>query len=208
MNSVKRGIDLVLSSCGMVAFLPLWVLIPILIRIDSPGPAIIRQQRIGRHGRPFTLYKFRSMKAVEPGAHAPQITAADDPRVTGVGSVLRRSKLDELPQLWNVLLGEMSLVGPRPELAAYVAGYSDAQREVLEHRPGLVDPATLAYLDEESVLARFDDPETAYVREILPHKLSLAIEYARTATPWSDLTLLLRTGALLLLPERCQQRRD
>src|SRR5262249_17896216 len=156
------------------------------------GPVLFVQERVGRDGRSFGLLKIRTMVA-DATARGPGLTMAGDPRVTRVGAWLRRRKLDELPQLVNVVRGDMSLVGPRPELPRYVAGYSARERAVLRVRPGLTDPASLAFVDEAAVLARFDDPERAYVAVVLPRKLSLSLAYLERRTLRSDLGVLART---------------
>jgi lipopolysaccharide/colanic/teichoic acid biosynthesis glycosyltransferase len=150
------------------------------------------QERVGRDGRPFGLLKLRTMVADAP-ARGAALTAPGDPRITRLGGWLRRWKLDELPQLVNVVRGDMSLVGPRPEVPRYVAGYSDRERAVLRVRPGLTDPASLAFVDEAAVLARYDDCERAYVDEVLPAKLALSLEYLERRTLRSDLGILART---------------
>ena len=157
------------------------------------------QQRVGRGGRLFRLYKFRSMR-VAPAGSGNLVTGRDDPRITPVGHWLRRTKLDELPQLWNVARGDMSLVGPRPEVPRYVACYTPQQRRVLEVRPGITDPATLAFRDEEDLLAAVpaDEREAYYLREVLPRKLELNREYLERRGVWSDLGIIARTLATLL----------
>ena len=160
------------------------------MRLDSPGPALFRQTRVGRFGKPFTIHKFRTMR-VEPGA---AITVGEDPRITGAGRLLRATKLDELPQLWDVLRGAMSLVGPRPELPHYVALYPAALRDqVLAVRPGITDPASLAFSHEAELLAAASDPEREYREVILPAKLRLSADYAAVAGLATDLQLILAT---------------
>ena len=167
------------------------MLLGLWIRLDSPGPALFRQERVGRHGRPFRIHKLRTMRQDAAG---PAITVGDDPRITRAGRLLRRTRLDELPQFIDVLRGDMSLVGPRPELPRYVAQYPAALRErALSVRPGLTDPASLAFIDEAARLARAADPEREYVEVILPLKLQAAADYAERATLWTDLQVLART---------------
>jgi len=187
------------SSAALIVASPLLLLIAAAIKLTSPGPVLFRQPRVGRGGRSFAIWKFRTM--VE-GAHdrGPAITASGDPRVTPVGRLLRRTKLDELPQLVNVWRGEMSLVGPRPEVPRYVAGYSEEDRSVLAIRPGITDLASIAFRDEESVLAQFADREQAYVHVLLPRKLALAREYLRRQSFKLDLELLLRTLLVVVQP--------
>ena len=193
---VKGGLDLGLAVAGLVVLAPLLLLVGIVVRLDSPGPALFAQERIGRGGRPFRMWKYRTMVH---GAErlGPGITVAEDQRVTRVGRWLRQTKLDELPQLLNVLLGDMSLVGPRPELGHYVALYSPEERAVLALRPGITDPATLAFRHEEELLAHAEDPERHYRDVVMPEKLALNLEYARRATVLTDLAVLVRTVAAL-----------
>ncbi|MEW6580001.1 MAG: sugar transferase, partial [Chloroflexota bacterium] len=168
---LKRPFDLLASAIGLVFLSPLFALIALLIRLSSPGPIFYRARRVGRCGREFTLYKFRSMVA-NADRQGPGITTAGDPRVTPIGRVLRRTKLDELPQLWNVLRGDMSLVGPRPEDPRYVALYTPEQRRVLDVRPGITSLASIEYRHEEAVL-RGPDWEQRYIREVMPAKLTI-----------------------------------
>ncbi|RZI81907.1 MAG: sugar transferase [Rubrivivax sp.] len=194
----KRLFDLVLASLGLLALAPALVLIALAVKLDSSGPVFFRQERVGRHGRPFRIHKFRTMRH-DPAGQGPQITVGADRRITRVGGVLRRTKLDELPQLLDVWLGDMSLVGPRPEVPRYVAHYPPAMRDkVLSVRPGITDIASIEYRDESSVLARAADPEHAYLHEILPHKLALAARYVDQASVWTDIKLIARTIAVIL----------
>lgn len=190
----KRLFDIVASALGLLLLMPLLLLAALWVKLDSPGPALFRQTRVGRFGVPFTIHKFRTMR-MEPGA---AITVGEDPRITRSGRFLRASKLDELPQLWDVLRGAMSLVGPRPELPRYVALYPAALREVvLSVRPGITDPASLRFRHESELLARAFDPEREYVEVVLPAKLQLAADYVRTASLAGDVRLILATlGAL------------
>jgi lipopolysaccharide/colanic/teichoic acid biosynthesis glycosyltransferase len=166
----KRISDGVIAALGLLIVSPLFLLIAPIIKLDSPGPVFHRAERIGKDGVPFRLYKFRSMVA-DAHRRGPGITAAGDRRVTRVGAFLRRTKLDELPQLINVLRGEMSLVGPRPEDPRYVAHYTPEQRRVLAARPGITSPASLHYRNEPAVLSG-DDWERIYVETVMPHKLA------------------------------------
>lgn len=160
--------------------------------MDSRGPVFYRQMRIGKGGQPFRIIKFRSMDAVS-SVSPPGITVAGDKRITRVGSILRRYKIDELPQLWNVFRGDMSLVGPRPELSKYVETYSLEQRQVLSLRPGITDPATLAYRHEEEILSHSANPDEFYSTRILPDKLHHNLAYVRTISLAGDLQILFRT---------------
>ncbi len=188
---VKRVLDVFSSLLGLLILLPPFALIALAIKLDSPGPVFYRATRIGKDGRPFTMYKFRTMAA---GAErrGPAITAGGDQRITHVGRWLRQSKVDELPQLLNVLRGEMSLVGPRPEDPRYVALYTPAQRAVLSLRPGITSLAAVKYRHEEKVLADALDLEAAY-RELMQEKLALDLEYVRRRSFWLDLKLIWAT---------------
>jgi len=189
----KRLFDIVCAGLGLLILLPLLIALALWIKWDSPGPVLFRQERVGRFGKPFYIHKFRSMRVDAP-ALGPQITVGEDPRITRSGRVLRAAKLDELPQLWDVLRGAMSLVGPRPEVPRYVALYTPEQRElVLSVRPGITDPASLQFRNESEVLARAADPEREYAEVILPAKLKLAGEYVRQASLWTDIRLILAT---------------
>ena len=194
----KRLFDLLVSLLALLLLSPLLLLLALAVRLDSPGPVLFRQQRVGRHGALFRIHKFRTMR-VDAEAIGPQITAAHDLRITRVGNWLRGRRFDELPQLIDVLRGDMSLVGPRPEVPRYVAHYPQALKaRVLAQRPGITDPAALAFLDEAALLAGAADPETVYVQTVLPRKLALQADYADSATLWSDLGVMVRTLCLLL----------
>lgn len=188
-----RILDVCAAAIGLLLLSPLFVVVALLIKSGSRGPVLHSATRVGRGGRLFTLYKFRSMLA-GAATEGPGITAAGDVRVTPVGRALRRTKIDELPQLFNVLRGEMSLVGPRPEDPRYVALYSPAQRALLEVRPGITSPASLFYRDEERVLTG-KDWERHYINRILPTKLAIDLDYIQRRTLRSDLRLILQTVA-------------
>ncbi len=188
---LKRLFDLIASALGLVILSPLLALIALLVCLTSPGPVFYRARRVGRGGREFTLYKFRSMVA-DADRRGPGITTAGDPRVTPLGRILRRTKLDELPQLWNVLRGDMSLVGPRPEDPRYVALYTPEQRRVLDVRPGITSLASLEYRNEEAIL-RGPDWEQRYIHEVMPAKLAIDLRYVQGATLFSDILIILRT---------------
>jgi lipopolysaccharide/colanic/teichoic acid biosynthesis glycosyltransferase len=195
---LKRGLDLFVAAAALMLSAPLLALVALCIRLDSPGPVLFRQERVGLGGQVFRIRKFRTM-VIDAPARGPGITVGADPRVTRVGRVLRRSKLDELPQLLDVLAGHMSLVGPRPELPGYVALYPPELRAlVLGVRPGITDPASLKYADEATLLAAAADPEREYREVLLPAKLRESADYIRGATLASDLWVLARTAALLL----------
>lgn len=186
----KRALDVFASAAGLVLLSPALLACAVAVRLSSPGPVLFRHTRVGRHGRPFELLKFRTMAA---GAVGAQVTSAGDPRITPAGRVLRKYKLDELPQLVNVLRGDMSLVGPRPEVRRYVDCYPERYARILELRPGITDFAAIEYRDEEQVLARSAEPERAYVQEVLPAKMELYEKYLAEQSIGTDLRLILRT---------------
>ena len=193
----KRVFDLLGAGVALLLLAPLLAVVAVAIRLDSPGPVFFRQERVGRGGRPFRIHKFRTMRQDAP-ALGPAVTVGRDPRITRVGHWLRDRRIDELPQFIDVLLGHMSLVGPRPEVPRYVAHYPPVlAARVLAVRPGITDPASLAHMDEAAMLAKAADPERAYLEQVLPGKLALQAEYASRATLWTDLQVLARTLAVL-----------
>ncbi len=196
MSVGKRTFDVVAAGLGTLVLAPLLAGVAVAVKLDG-GPAFYRQERIGRDGRPFRMWKFRTMV---PNAErlGPQLTVAGDRRITRVGRWLRRSKVDELPQLLNVLAGDMSLVGPRPEVARYVALYTPAQRRVLSLRPGITDPASIRYRDEERELAAASDPEAHYVAHVMPEKIRLNLAYAERASVLRDVGVILSTFRAVL----------
>ncbi|MBI5259539.1 MAG: sugar transferase [Burkholderiales bacterium] len=195
----KRLFDLMVALLALLLLAPVLLAIGLAVRLDSPGPVFFRQERVGRQGRLFRIHKFRTMASDAP-ARGPAVTVGRDARITRIGHVLRHYRLDELPQFIDVLRGDMSLVGPRPEVPRYVAHYPPGLREqVLSVRPGITDPASLAYLDEAGLLAAAADPEREYIEVILPRKLRAQADYAARATLASDLRVLLRTLRLLLV---------
>ena len=200
MTRAKRVTDVCGSLVGLIALAPLFALVGFAIAIDGRirrgGSVLFGQERVGLHGVSFRMWKFRTMVA-DAERRGAQLTVGDDPRITRVGRWLRRFKLDELPQLFNVLRGEMSLVGPRPEVPRFVALYTEAQRAVLDLVPGITDPASIRYRDEASELARATDPERCYIEEVMPEKIRLNLEYAARATPWSDFVVVLATLGIL-----------
>jgi lipopolysaccharide/colanic/teichoic acid biosynthesis glycosyltransferase len=189
---MKRIFDIIGAVFGLVFFLPLFLVVALLIKLDSPGPVFFRQERMGRGFKPFVIHKFRTM-AQGPSKTGAPLTIGDDPRITRTGRWLRRTKIDELPQLINVLKGEMSFVGPRPELPQYVELFRTDYERILQVRPGVTDMASLKYQDEANVLGQFSNPEEAYVKRILPDKIRLAEEYVRRASFLFDLGLILKT---------------
>jgi lipopolysaccharide/colanic/teichoic acid biosynthesis glycosyltransferase len=193
----KRLFDIVCAAIGLLLLSPLLLVVAAWIKLDSPGPVMFRQERVGRFGRSFRIHKFRTMRVDAPRL-GPQITVGEDARITRSGRWLRATKVDELPQLWDVLRGAMSLVGPRPEVPRYVAMYPAELREVvLSVRPGITDPASLSFRNESELLARAADPEREYVEVVMPMKLRLAAEYVRNASLGGDIRLILATlGAI------------
>ena len=205
-EAVKRVVDILAASAGLLVLAPLMGLIALAIKLDSPGSVFFAHRRVGRYGRPFKVLKFRTMVQDAP-KRGGAITAGHDPRITRVGRILRKTKLDELPQLWNVLKGEMSLVGPRPEVEAYVALWEPTLREkVLSVRPGITGLTQIRYRHEETLLAQQPDPETYYREALLPRKLQSDAEYVDRRTLWYDLYLILRTA--LALFERPSDERE
>lgn len=193
---MKRPFDLIAALIGLVLTSPVVLVAAIAVKLESPGPAFYSGPRVGRDGRPFRIHKLRSMRVGADGA-GPAVTSADDSRVTSVGRVLRKTKADELPQFLNVVKGEMSLVGPRPEHPDYVKHYTAEQRLVLTVRPGMTGPTALAFIDEEQILSG-GAAETTYLNDVMPQKLDLDLDYVRTATFGGDLRILLRTALLLV----------
>ena len=189
----KRLFDLLASGMGLLLLAPLLFLIALVIKLDSPGPVFFRQERVGRYGRPFLIHKFRTMVS-NAERHGPQITVGADARVTHVGQWLRRYKLDELAQLIDVFLGDMSLVGPRPEVPRYVACYPEDVRDiVLSVKPGITDWASIEYKDENEILGNARDPQQAYVDEVLPVKLEYYVNYVRERSLWGDIVIIFAT---------------
>ncbi|UCC77064.1 MAG: sugar transferase [Anaerolineales bacterium] len=201
-----RLFDAAVSAAGLVILSPLFALLAIWIKLDSPGPAFYRGKRVGKDGRLFHLVKFRSM-ARDAAELGPGLTGRGDPRITRAGRVLRRTKLDELPQLFNVLRGEMSLVGPRPEDPRYVALYSPDQRRTLSTRPGITSLASLKYFDEEDLL-RGGEADDLYTRVIMPRKLEMDLAYMESRTLWSDLKVIAMTIAAVFRSGRRQPNPD
>jgi lipopolysaccharide/colanic/teichoic acid biosynthesis glycosyltransferase len=191
-----RLLDLTASLVGLILLSPFLLLVALLIKIDSRGPALYRAQRVGQHGRLFRLYKFRTMVVDAPG-RGPPITTAGDRRVTRLGRPLRRAKIDELPQLINVVKGDMSLVGPRPEDPRYVALYTPQQRRALAARPGITSRASLRYRHEEELLDA-QDWEQVYIRQVMPNKLQMELDYLARRNVWSDLGVIFQTVLALV----------
>ena len=195
---LKRLFDVAASAAGLLLLAPLLLAIALWIRLDSPGPVFFRQERVGLRGQPSRIFKFRSMRADNAG---PQITVGADDRITRSGRFIRAYKLDELPQLLNVLLGDMSIVGPRPEVPRYVALYpADVRDEGLSVRPGMTDWASVQYRSESALLAQSPDPERTYVETVLPAKLALCQQYVRERSLLLDLKIIAMTLGILLKP--------
>jgi lipopolysaccharide/colanic/teichoic acid biosynthesis glycosyltransferase len=193
--TARRLFDLAAAGVGLaIAGLPL-AIAALAVRLAMGRPVIYRQVRIGRFGRPFLLYKLRTMSSRSGG---PLVTADGDARIGRLGRILRRSKLDEVPQLWNVLKGEMSIIGPRPEVPRFVERYTGAERTILDAQPGLASLAQLVYPHEAALLRDRADPEEAYVRELMPLKIRTDLDYERRRTLWSDCRLLLEVALLIL----------
>ncbi len=196
---MKRAFDLILSSIALIALSPLLLGIAILIKLDSNGPVFYRGERVGRHGKVFKIFKFRSMVA-DAELKGGLSTSDKDPRITRVGAYLRRFKLDELPQFLNVFKGEMSLVGPRPEVKEYMVKYRAEKEPTLAVRPGITDWATIWNSDEGGILKDFDDPDKAYEELIFPIKLKLQQKYCKQRSFLTDLKILFYTAAKMLNP--------
>ena len=193
---MKRLLDVIASALGLLFTSPVLAVSAIAVKRDSPGRVIFRQQRVGLGGRPFDIWKFRTMRQDAPGA---AVTVGDDPRITRSGRFLRSTKFDELPQLVNVLRGEMSLVGPRPEVPHYVDLWpASAKKQILSVRPGITDPASIEFRRESEELALADDPEAYYVDVVLPRKVALYCEYVEKRSFVGDLVILARTAFSVL----------
>jgi len=200
VSATRRGLDLLLAIPAVILLLPVLAIVAVWIKLDSRGPVFFLQERVGLGGRTFRIFKFRTM-VTDAEQRGTQITIGHDPRITRSGHFLRKYRFDELPQLFNVLKGEMSIVGPRPEVPRYVAFYTDEQRQILAFRPGMTSPATIEFSNESEVLSQHADPadpETYYRAELMPAKLAIDLHYSRQATVWSDCVVIVRTLARLL----------
>ena len=200
----KRLYDVGWAGLGLAVLSPVLALIGLLVKLADGGPVVFRQLRVGQGGRLFWICKFRTM-IVTAEQHGPGVTRDGDARITRLGRWLRKTKLDELPQLWNVLVGDMSFVGPRPELPRYVARYTAAQREILRFKPGITDLATLAFRKEEDFLAAAADVESFYLEHCVARKIELNLRYQAHANLWRDTGIILRT---LLVRDEPQPARD
>lgn len=190
---LKRAFDVIASASGLLLLSPLLVFIALWVKIDSPGPVFFRQERVGRNGKHFRIHKFRTMTQLQATSSL-QITVGGDARITRSGHFLRHYKLDELPQLIDVLCGAMSIVGPRPEVPRYVAMYpADVRSIVLSVRPGITDLASIEYRSESELLAQSDNPEHTYIHEVMPAKLAYCVQYVQRQSLWLDLQIVFRT---------------
>jgi lipopolysaccharide/colanic/teichoic acid biosynthesis glycosyltransferase len=194
----KRGFDLLFALVGLALISPVILLVWVVTKLDDGGPIFFRQTRVGQQGRLFQIIKFRTM-SIGADQVGPSITATGDRRITRVGRWLRKTKLDELPQLWNVLRGDMSFVGPRPEVPKYVALYTPEQRRVLDLKPGMTDEASVAFREEESLLAAAADPERFYIEHCIARKIAINLAYANHANVFRDMLVILRTIYLVWL---------
>lgn len=191
----KRAFDILCSFLGLTVLSPVLLVVSVLVAVTSPGGVFFRQERIGKDGKPFRIFKFRSMRKDNAGL---KITTGNDSRITPVGRFLRKSKIDELPQLINVLVGDMSFVGPRPEVADYVNLYTLYQRQVLLVRPGITGLASIRFRNENDLLTASDDPNRTYVEQIMPRKIDLDLEYIPHASVFYDIKLIFQTFAVVI----------
>lgn len=189
---MKRLFDIVASACGLILLSPLFFIVSVWIKLDSIGPVFYRQMRVGRYNKDFKIFKFRSMRV---GADKGSLVTIGgrDPRVTRIGYYLRKFKIDELPQLINVFIGDMSLVGPRPEVRHYVNYWTSEQLHVLDVRPGITDPASIKFRNENELMESAEDPESFYINVIMQEKLKLYLEYVHNASFWYDIKLIFKT---------------
>ena len=188
----KRAFDILVSFVGFVLLLPVFIIVAVLLKLDSPGPVFFLQERIGKNGIPFKLIKFRSMY-VNSHKHAAITIGARDSRITRAGYWLRKFKVDEMPQLINVLLGDMSMVGPRPEVKKFVDLYDELQRQVISVKPGITDYASIQFRNENELLEGKTDPINFYITEIMPVKLKLNLDYIKNQSLWGDIKILFQT---------------
>lgn len=194
---LKRGFDIFASALGLIILSPILIIVSLIIALTSKGGVFFRQTRVGKNGREFRIFKFRTM-VVDAESKGMQITVGADNRITKIGKVLRKAKIDELPQLINVFIGQMSFVGYRPEVPCYVAMYTDYERNVLRIKPGITDLASITYRDENEILDNSEDPEYTYINEIMPTKLALNMEYMKKMGFWYDIGLIFKTFLAIL----------
>lgn len=191
-KSIKRIFDFICSTLGLIVLSPILIIIAIMIKKGSDGPVFFRQIRVGENGKDFEILKFRTM-VVDAEKLGRQITVGNDSRITKIGAFLRKYKLDELPQLINVFKGDMSLVGPRPEVPRYVNLYTEQQRQVLDVKPGITDLASIRYKDENDLLGKAENPDDFYINTIMPDKLELNLEYIKKSNVFFDIYIILKT---------------
>ena len=191
----KRIFDIFVAACGLLVLSPIFLLAALAVRVSSPGEILFRQERIGQGGKPFIIYKFRTMRKDNAGL---KITTSSDSRITPIGKILRKSKLDELPQLINVLKGDMSFVGPRPEVKEYTDLYTEEERQVFLVRPGITGVASIRYRNENDILSASIDPNWTYIHEVMPEKLRLDLTYIPKASVWYDIQLIFETFAVIV----------
>ena len=194
---MKRLFDIIVSACGLLVLSPVFLIMAIWIKQDSNGPVFYRQVRVGRHNKDFRIFKFRSMRV---GADKGGLVTIGgrDPRITRSGYFIRKYKLDEFPQLINVFLGEMSVVGPRPEVRHYVNYWTPEQMHVLDVRPGITDPASIKFRNENELMEKAEDPEDYYINVIMQEKIKLYLEYIQNASCWSDIKLIFKTFKVII----------
>jgi lipopolysaccharide/colanic/teichoic acid biosynthesis glycosyltransferase len=188
----KRIFDVATTIIGLIVLLPFFIIIAILIKLNDKGPIFYKQKRIGQNFKPFELLKFRTM-IVNADKIGPAVTKDGDPRITKIGKFLRKTKLDELPQLWNVIRGDMSIVGPRPEVEKYIQYYENDYKEILKVKPGITDYATIKFRNEEEILSKYDDTESAYIKYVLPEKIKLYKTYIKGISFFTDLKIIFWT---------------
>lgn len=202
---VKRMLDFCISVICILILTPILLLISVWIRLDSQGPILFRQERVGMLERKFTIYKFRTM-IVDAESLGKQITVGRDPRITRSGVFLRKYKLDELPQFFNIIRGDMSIVGPRPEVPRYVSLYNTEQKQVFSVRPGLTDEASIKYRNENQLLEDTDNPEQLYIEKIMPDKLNINLEYIQTVSLKKDVQIIGKTILAIMQREQTMLR--
>ncbi|EHK2365450.1 sugar transferase [Clostridium perfringens] len=193
LNIAKRTFDLFFSLIGIIITIPILILVSIMIKLTSKGPIIFKQERVGKNKKIFYIYKFRTMTDCDDRASDRQVTVINDQRITRIGRILRKYKIDELPQLYNVLKGDMSFVGPRPEVKKYVKFYEEEYDEILKIKPGITDLASIEYIDENTIISKYSDPEKIYIEEVLPKKLMLNKRYIEEMSIKNDILLILKT---------------
>ncbi|EOU1487135.1 sugar transferase [Clostridium perfringens] len=193
LNIAKRTFDLFFSLIGIIITIPILILVSIMIKLTSKGTIIFKQERVGKNKKIFYIYKFRTMTDCDDRASDRQVTVINDQRITRIGRILRKYKIDELPQLYNVLKGDMSFVGPRPEVKKYVKFYEEEYDEILKIKPGITDLASIEYIDENTIISKYSDPEKVYIEEVLPKKLMLNKRYIEEMSIKNDILLILKT---------------